>query len=113
MTPFPSPSPPPEERYNRSHMRTRVVVEQCFGILKSRYRCLHKSGGNLQYTPTKCAKITMSCLLLHNYCIKRRIPEPEEMVQDDIIDNIAVRVQEGVHANGRGVREEIVNVCFS
>ena len=86
MTPFANPSNPPGKHYNRSHMRTRVVVEQCFGILKLCFRGLHRSGGNPQYTPQKCAKITMACLLLYNYCIKRRIPPPDEMVEEDIVN---------------------------
>lgn len=55
-----------------------MVVEHTFGVLKSRFRCLHKSGGALQYTPSKCAKITLACMLLHNRCIRRNIALPEE-----------------------------------
>ncbi|XP_018007920.1 putative nuclease HARBI1 [Hyalella azteca] len=73
MTPFANPASPAEEEFNRCHTRTRTIIEQTFGVLKSRFRCLHKSGGNLQYDPLKCAKITAACLLLHNRCIKRRI----------------------------------------
>ena len=113
MTPFANPSNPPEEHYNRSHMKTRVrvVVEQCFGILKSCIRCVHRSGENLQYTPQKCAKRTMTCLLLHNYCTKRRIPPPDEMVKEDIV-NINIRELPAGREQGRGHREEIVNLSF-
>ncbi|KAG0710936.1 putative nuclease HARBI1 [Chionoecetes opilio] len=83
MTPVTHPTTVPEERYNRGHCRTRVTVEQTFGILKSRFRCLHKSGGALQYTPLKCCKIIASCLLLHNRCVRRRIPEPQQLEDDD------------------------------
>lgn len=110
MTPFANPSTPPEERYNTGHTKTRVVVEQCFGILKSRFRCLHKSGGNLQYNPIKCAKITMACLLLHNYCIKRRIPNPEEIVPDEV--QINIREQADDRGQGRATRTQIVNLRF-
>lgn len=47
---------------------------QTFGTMKSRYRCLHKIGGALQYKPLNCAKIFVSCVLLHNYCVQRRGP---------------------------------------
>ncbi|KAG0712129.1 putative nuclease HARBI1 [Chionoecetes opilio] len=77
--PVTHPTTVPEERYNRVHTTTRVTVEQTFGILKSRFRCLHKSGGALQYTPLKCCKIIVSCLLLHNRCVRRGIPEPQQV----------------------------------
>jgi len=34
-------------------MRTRNITEWCFGILKSRFRCLDKSGGTLLYSVEK------------------------------------------------------------
>ncbi|XP_018025936.1 putative nuclease HARBI1, partial [Hyalella azteca] len=47
MTPFANPVLRGEEEFNRCHTRTRVIIEQTFGVLKSRFRCLHRSGGNL------------------------------------------------------------------
>ena len=35
----------PQRRYNSVHCKTRVKIEHMFGIWKSRFRCLHKSGG--------------------------------------------------------------------
>ena len=70
-----------------------MIVEQAFGVLKSRFRCLHVSGGSLQYRPVKCSKITIACMLLHNLCLRRRIPldEPllgnEDPPQDPYIGN--------------------------
>ena len=110
MTPFGNPSTPSEERYNRSHTRTRVVVEQAFGIVKSRFRSLHKSGGNLQYSPIKCAKVTTSCLLLHNYCLRRRVPIPEEILEEEAIEVFPVREAEGGRQQGRHRRTEIANL---
>ncbi|KAG7172991.1 nuclease HARBI1-like 6, partial [Homarus americanus] len=90
MTPFGNPSTPAEVRYNRSHTKIRVVVEQTFGILKSRFRCLHRSGRSPQYDP---AKIVIASILLHNYCVMRRVPLPHDMVDNDgEIDNPAVGV---------------------
>ncbi|XP_062581522.1 putative nuclease HARBI1 [Saccostrea cucullata] len=74
MTPFNNPSTPTEERYNRAHCQTRNVVERAFGVLKSRFRCLHKSGGCLPFKPTKCAIIIETCCRLHNKAIEERIP---------------------------------------
>ncbi|KAG0717456.1 putative nuclease HARBI1 [Chionoecetes opilio] len=83
MTPVKHPTTIPEEWYNRGHTRTRVTVEQTFGILKSRFRCLHKSGGALQYTPLKCCKIIASCLLLHNRCVRHGVPEPQQLEENE------------------------------
>ncbi|XP_052282277.1 putative nuclease HARBI1 [Dreissena polymorpha] len=55
-----------EERYNRRHKRGREVVERAFGILKSRFRCLHRSGGVLPYKPHQCAALFVACCRLHN-----------------------------------------------
>ncbi|KAK3873455.1 hypothetical protein Pcinc_021532 [Petrolisthes cinctipes] len=77
LTPFANPMTRGEESFNRSHTRTRVLIEQTFGLLKSRFRCLHQSGGSLQYEPRKCGKIITACILLHNRCVRRRIPLPE------------------------------------
>ncbi|KAG7155456.1 nuclease HARBI1-like 22 [Homarus americanus] len=103
MTPFRNPSTPGEVRYNNSHTKTRVVVVQTFGVLKSRFRCLHRSGGSLQYDPSKCAKIVNACFLLHNYCLMRRVPLPHDMVDDDgESDNPAVA------GTGQAVRANVV-----
>jgi hypothetical protein len=40
MTPFSYPSTPSEEKFNKCHAKTRVLIEQTFGILKKRFACL-------------------------------------------------------------------------
>jgi hypothetical protein len=40
MTPYLAPSTPSEERFNASLCRTRVLIEQTFGILKRRFQVL-------------------------------------------------------------------------
>ncbi|XP_037795388.1 putative nuclease HARBI1 [Penaeus monodon] len=80
MTPIHEPQTQAERSYNRSHIQTRLVVEQTFGVLKSRFRCLHTSGGSLQYAPDKCAKIVIACLLPHNYCLDQRLPLHDDML---------------------------------
>ncbi|XP_069086660.1 putative nuclease HARBI1 [Pleurodeles waltl] len=60
-----------ERRYNIGHRRTRTVSERTFGLLKSRFRCLHKSGGALQYAPETACKIVATCAILHNIATRR------------------------------------------
>ncbi|XP_064120441.1 putative nuclease HARBI1 [Macrobrachium nipponense] len=83
LTPYPHPTTWGQERYNRSHKKTRTIMEQTFGVLKSRFRCLHNSGGSLQYKPKKCAKIAAACMLLHNRCVQQRIPAPELLEEEE------------------------------
>lgn len=78
------------------------------------FRCLHKSGGALQYSPTKCAKIALSCFLLNNRCIERRIPLPviEELPNGD--DNMVPPVNQApARGVGRQIREELVTTVFT
>jgi len=49
-------------------------------------RCLHKSGGALQYTPEKCAKFIVVCAYLHNVCVDRGVPLLE-LVEEDAADD--------------------------
>ena len=58
-----------EQRYNTSHKKTRCCVEKCIGILKSRFLCLHKSGGTMQFSPVLCSKIAIAAAILHNICM--------------------------------------------
>lgn len=44
MTPFLHPSSAEMESYNFAHTKTRNTIERAFGVLKSRFRCLDKSG---------------------------------------------------------------------
>jgi len=73
LTPLASPSTRAEVAYNSAHMKTRNVIERCFGILKSRFRCLDKSGGTLLYSAEKTCKIVMAAAVLHNFCINNNI----------------------------------------
>lgn len=111
LTPFANPETVAEHRYNSSHAKTRVVVEQAFGILKSRFRCLHKSGGSLQYTPVKCSRITLACMLLHNTCIRRNIPLYDVIKLEQ---PVPVVQEANLHRNrGVGKRLQVVQAYFS
>ena len=86
MTPFRNPETPGERKYNEAHARTRGVVERTFGLLKSRFRCLDKSGGTLLYSPNFVCQIIGACCILHNFAVRRGLqidlcddltPEPD------------------------------------
>nr|XP_037869744.1 putative nuclease HARBI1 [Bombyx mori] len=66
MTPILNAAPnTPQSNYNQKHMRARVVIENTFGRLKNRWRCLNKDRA-LHYKPVKCARIILACCVLHN-----------------------------------------------
>ncbi len=77
MTPIQHPLDEDEERYNIAHKRTRQCVERSFGLLKQRFRCLHRDGGSLTYEPGKCCKIVVACMVLHNMCVNAHLPLDE------------------------------------
>lgn len=111
MTPLAHPTTRAEERYNRSHRRTRSIVERTFGVLKSRFRCLHESGGSLQYEPRKYVKIVAACMLLHNYCVDRRFPYVGNIVEEEVVPVQPVRNNR--RNAGQVVRQEIIANSFS
>ncbi|XP_062607335.1 putative nuclease HARBI1 [Saccostrea cucullata] len=96
MTPKNNPQTEAEEKYNRAHSQTRIVVERAFGVLKSRFRCLHKTGGCLPFAPHKCIKVISVAIKLHNWCIDKKIPllasdccqDPQDDAENDIEINI-------------------------
>ncbi|XP_067669955.1 putative nuclease HARBI1 [Haliotis asinina] len=103
----------PEERYNNCHSKTRNVIERAFGVLKSRFRCLHKSTGCLPFSPAKSSRIIMACFKLHNFCISRHMP----CVLDDDIDgdenddnNFPVTAPQN---DGQSVRRNLIKDRFA
>nr|XP_026501076.1 putative nuclease HARBI1 isoform X2 [Vanessa tameamea] len=82
MTPYNNPAPgSAEETYNELHTKARVIVENTFGRLKNRWRCLCKDRV-LHYKPLKCAQIVTACSVLHNIALDLRVPAPQDHVID-------------------------------
>ena len=68
ITPFlGDPEDPASQRFNSAHSKTRCIVEQTFGILKTRFYCL-KTGLRIK-DMTLAAKIIIACGVLHNICL--------------------------------------------
>ena len=66
MTPYNNPDTNAKMKFNRCQARSRVVIEQTFGILKRRFACLHSG---LRVDPNKACKIVIACVILHNFGI--------------------------------------------
>lgn len=94
----------PKREFNRKSSSARVVVENTFGILASKFRVFQKP---LMVCPDKVSLITMTCVLLHNFLRKsntsRRIYTPPGTV--DVYNNDDIRIQDG------SWRSEIQDSC--
>ena len=121
LPPVLNPNTRPQQRYNTSHRRNRCTVERCIGVWKSRFRCLHRSGGCMQFSPQFCCKIIIATGILHSLCIKNAVPEPINLEQvaglENNDDNEAEQDQ-GVQGqrdqpDGRRVRDELIQIRFS
>jgi len=73
LTPLGSTTTASEQAYNSSHAKIRAIIERCFGLWKSRFRCLDKSGGTLLYSAEKACQVITATAVPHNFCISRRI----------------------------------------
>ncbi|KAG0417351.1 hypothetical protein HPB47_005680 [Ixodes persulcatus] len=69
-------------RNNSRHVSMRSVVERCVGLLKQRFRCLHKYR-TLFYTPDIAGTIISACAILHNICLYVGKLEPQLEPKDD------------------------------
>lgn len=94
----------PKREFNRKLSSARVVVENTFGILASKFRVFRKP---LMVCPDKVSLITMTCVLLHNFLRKsntsRQIYTPPGTV--DVYNNDDIRIQDG------SWRSEIQDTC--
>ncbi|XP_035433454.2 putative nuclease HARBI1 [Spodoptera frugiperda] len=67
LTPVLRPRNEAERRYNYSHIRTRNVIERCFGVLKARFRILLEiMRGSFNTIKTTI----VACAVLHNLAIE-------------------------------------------
>ena len=66
--------------FNLKHSQTRIKVEQAFGLLKGRWRCLLH---NLKISIEIVSHVITACCILHNICEERHdfLP-PEEQYHD-------------------------------
>uniref|UniRef100_A0A803JG76 Putative nuclease HARBI1 n=1 Tax=Xenopus tropicalis TaxID=8364 RepID=A0A803JG76_XENTR len=111
ITPIHRPRSRAECAFNQAHMRARSVIERTFGVLKSRFHCLDKSGGSLMYSPTKVSNIVGTCAVLHNIANRHGLPGH---VADDLEDPIhPPDPVQRADARGSQVRGQIITNYFS
>ena len=61
--------------FNKSSSSARVVVEQAFGLLKGRWRCLLNK---LDESVEKVSSTIIACCILHNICLE--VNDPTEIM---------------------------------
>ena len=107
MTPYASPSTRAEERYNTSHTKTRVLIEQTFGRWKRRFHVLHSE---IKMAPEKVCVIVGACAVLHNIAIL--LNEPMDEGTDG--DTVDFEPYQGAHQrSGHTLRNHIRDTYFA
>ncbi|XP_062602285.1 putative nuclease HARBI1 [Saccostrea cucullata] len=98
------------ERYNSALCRTRVIIEQTFGILKRRFPCLSVT---LRTNPDRACQYVVACVVLHNIGIMRQdivsVDPADLTIAGPDVDNIMINQGNN---NGFGFREIIARQCF-
>ncbi|XP_030058307.1 putative nuclease HARBI1 [Microcaecilia unicolor] len=112
LTPITIPRSDAEKRYNESHISTRCTIERTFGVLKSRFRCLHISGGSLQYSPEKVADIVLVCCMLHNIALRHKLDIDIDIVVPPEVDITPLATGSDV-SRGNAVRRQVIREWFS
>ncbi|XP_067670188.1 putative nuclease HARBI1 [Haliotis asinina] len=107
MTPYLSPANRAQERFNRSQTKTRVLIEQTFGILKRRFSCLHSG---LRMSPKRACDVIVTSVILHNIGIARQ--DVFNVHYDDCNDD-TFTVQVADELTGTNVRNYLCQAYFT
>ncbi|XP_052790083.1 putative nuclease HARBI1 [Mya arenaria] len=107
MTPYANPRNLSEERFNTALCRTRVLIEQTFGMLKRRFAVL-KYG--IRTTPDRAAVYVASCAMLHNFGFEHGDVYGRQTYEDDDMPQVD---NQGVDVNGRTQRDYITQRHFA
>ncbi|XP_031329213.1 putative nuclease HARBI1 [Photinus pyralis] len=99
LTPLSNPHTREENLYNESQIRTRNVIERCFGIWKRRFPVL---AFGMRVRLDRIQPIIVATAVLHNIARMRNIPDPE--YNPDVEE--AVHYLENVNNNNYAVGDE-------
>ena len=103
MTPYRKPSTPKQLAFNKAHRKTRVKIEQVFGIWKRRFHLLHTE---VKMHPEKVCKLVGACAILHNIAIAFNEPVMAENTDDNAQQIPEYQGQE----SGQHIRDQIANM---
>ncbi|XP_066596248.1 putative nuclease HARBI1 [Prorops nasuta] len=94
LTPLHNPKIPAEVLYNEAHIRTRSMVERCFGVLVRRFPIL--SMGSRFSTPERTLPMIIACVVLHNI---HRLSIDVENFDQDVFGNIDREIENILHVD--------------
>lgn len=81
-----------DNKYNKAHIKTRNVIEQVNGVLKSRFRCLCRKLCTKLNTSTL---IIICCAILHNIALNYNLHlQLDEREEEIILPRINIPVAE-------------------
>ena len=103
---------PQQIHYNNCLSMSRVVVENAFGRLKARFRCIAK---RLDLLLDNCLYAITACCILHNYCELSNQPFDERWLHDFQVDHFGMVSQAGSlrqDQNASAIRNAIVDYLF-
>lgn len=107
MTPFLNPATDSQMKYNNALCKTRVLIEQTFGIIKRRFRVLHCE---MLTNPSQAVINTAACVVLHNIGINRGDIINYDRLEDQ---DTNIDMQENLIFDGAAMRDHLVNTFFS
>ncbi|XP_052763555.1 putative nuclease HARBI1 [Mya arenaria] len=107
MTPYLNPQTQTQERFNRSLCKTRVIIEQTFGVLKRRFAVMSYG---IRTSEMKACRTTMACAILHNIGIKRGDSFGRFVVESD---NHPDAPNQPVDVAGNAFRDFVSTTYFS
>ncbi|KAL4083616.1 hypothetical protein QTP88_028932 [Uroleucon formosanum] len=98
--------------YNESHIRTRNVIERCFGVMKRRFP-VHSKGLTVNLNNTQA--IIVACAVLHNICVDMHdeLPDDELMENNFINDVNENHIGNLVGTRGRQEIDRLINDHFA
>ena len=76
-----------------------------FGIWKSRWRSMDKTGGTLCYSPERVCRLAVATMVLHNICIDHGLQGEVDFVKQE--DEIIAAPDETTHS-GNTVRLSVI-----
>ena len=107
LTPLLQTATEAERKYNIAHCRTRVIIEQTFGIIKRRFQVLHEIRAN----PQQAVQYIIACVVLHNIGILRGDILDLDLDADNMPRQNARQVDD--QPDGAAMRRHIIATYFT
>ena len=78
-----------------------------------RFRCLHKTGGCINLAPDRCCKVILACFMLHNICVRNKIPIEDNRNEEDEGQVDEDNIYQGAQNDGHDVRSNLIRNRFA